>query len=117
MFDATHESEEYVRGIEVRFIVLVAKTEISRTQMEDPKCPNRIENARIAGERGNAVPVTEPVVWHCKRAKCVPPAILMAAGSAKIAGVWAALILPGNRLLSQQPRSPKVNDLSISIDL
>ena len=73
--------------------------------MEDPKCPNHIENARIAGEQDNAVPVTEPADWHCKKVKCVLPAILMAVGNAKIAGAWAALILPGNR-----PLNPTAND-------
>ena len=90
--------------------------------MEDPKCPNHIENAPIAGERDNAVPATEPAVWRCKRGKCVLPAILTAAGSAKIAGVWAVLILPGNRPLGHQPLghqplSPTVNELLRSIDL
>ncbi len=31
VFDAAHKSKEYGRGIEVRIIVLVAKTKISRT--------------------------------------------------------------------------------------
>ncbi len=75
--------------------------------MEDLKCPNHIENARIAGERDNAVLATEPAVWRCKRAKCVLPAILMAAGSAKIAGAWAALILPGNRFLNPTANDPR----------
>lgn len=79
--------------------------------MEDPKCLNHIENAPIAGERGNAVPATELAVWPCKRAKCALPVILMAAGSAKIAGAWAALIPPGNRPLGHQLLSPTANDL------
>ena len=70
--------------------------------MEDPKCPNHIENARIAGGRDNVVLATEPAVWRYKKAKCVLPAILMAAGSAKIAGAWAVLILPGNLPLGHQ---------------
>ena len=74
--------------------------------MEDKQCPNHIENARIAGGRGNAVPATEPAGWRYRKAKCVVPATLMAAGNAKIAGAWADLIPPGNQLLNPTANDP-----------
>jgi hypothetical protein len=75
--------------------------------MEDPKCPNLIENARTAKGRDNAVPATERVGCRYKRAKCALPATLTAAGNAKIAGARADLIPPGIRSLSPTTNDPR----------
>ncbi len=83
-------------------------------KMEDLRCRNLIENARIAKEQDSAVSATEPAGCHCRKAKCVLPAILMAAGNARIAAAWAALILPAIpppviRPPAIPPLSPTVN--------
>jgi hypothetical protein len=79
--------------------------------MEDLKCPNLIENARIARGRANAVPATERVACHYRRAKCVLPATPTAAGNAKIAVAWADLIPPGIR-----SPNPATNNLRRSMN-
>jgi hypothetical protein len=105
------QSEECGKGIAARIIVIIAKSKLSSSQMEDKQCPNHIENARIARGRAYAVPAMEPADWLYKRARCVLPATLMAAGNAKIAGAWAVLIPPGIRPPTTMPNSPTTNSL------
>jgi hypothetical protein len=64
-------------------------------------CRNLIENARIAKERGSAIPVMAQEGWHCRKEKCVHHVTLMAAGNVKTVEVWADLMLMEILPLSQ----------------
>jgi hypothetical protein len=85
------------KEIEAHFFALIVRNEISRYPRK--RCKpwlNLIKSVRIVEARGNVVYVMARAVSGCKRERVAPPAIHMAAGNARIAAEWAALIRPAN---------------------